>query len=165
MLLPNVDDDIIFVYTHIIKHFFHEGIGLRQICDFVRLLWKYIDEVNVGLLDIRIRSMGLETEWKTFGVIACNYLGFPIERFPFYSQSSIWKRKANKSLSFIIRVGNFGQNRDKSYYNRFPFIFVKCKSFVRRISDYLTVFAIFPLDASMAFLRTLISGTKAIVFK
>ena len=88
VLLPNVDDDIIFVYTHIIKHFFHEGIGLRQICDSVRLLWKYIDEVNVGLLDIRIRSMGLETEWKTFGVIACNYLGFPIERFPFYSQSS-----------------------------------------------------------------------------
>ena len=34
VLLPCVDNDVIFVFTHILEHFFCGGIGLRQICDW-----------------------------------------------------------------------------------------------------------------------------------
>ena len=35
--IPRADEDVIFVFTHILQHFFREGIGLRQICDWCRL--------------------------------------------------------------------------------------------------------------------------------
>lgn len=41
IFLPRVDEDIIFVFSHILQHFFIGGIGLRQICDWCRLLWTY----------------------------------------------------------------------------------------------------------------------------
>jgi len=34
VFLPSENNDVLFVFTHILKHFFHKGIGLRQICDF-----------------------------------------------------------------------------------------------------------------------------------
>ena len=38
VFLPSSNNDVFFVFTHILKHFFHGGIGLRQICDWCRLL-------------------------------------------------------------------------------------------------------------------------------
>ena len=63
ILLPNPDDDVIFVFTHILKHFFHYGIGLRQVCDWCRLIYTYRDSLNNGLLESRLRKMGLMSEW------------------------------------------------------------------------------------------------------
>ena len=44
VFLPSPDNDVIFVFTHILKHFFDGGIGLRQVCDWCRLLWTYKDK-------------------------------------------------------------------------------------------------------------------------
>lgn len=70
VFLPSPDNDAIFVFTHILKHFYIEGIGLRQICDWCRLLWNYKDSLNYGLLISRIKAMGLMSEWKAFGALA-----------------------------------------------------------------------------------------------
>lgn len=39
VLLPSPDNDVIIVFTHFLQHFFVGGVGLRQICDWCRLLW------------------------------------------------------------------------------------------------------------------------------
>lgn len=77
VFLPAPDEDVIFVFTHILHHFFFEGIGLRQICDWCRLLYTYKDSLNYGLLESRIRKAGLMTEWKVFYSLASRYLGMP----------------------------------------------------------------------------------------
>ena len=41
VFLPSPDNDVIFVFTHFIKHFYKEGMNLRQICDWCRLLWTF----------------------------------------------------------------------------------------------------------------------------
>ncbi len=46
VLLPHADNDVIFVFTHILQHFFKGGIGVRQICDWCRLLWTYRNEID-----------------------------------------------------------------------------------------------------------------------
>ena len=38
VFLPSANNDVIIVFNHIINHFFLEGVGLRQICDWCRLL-------------------------------------------------------------------------------------------------------------------------------
>ena len=146
VLLPSADEDAIYVFTHFLGHFYKGGIGLRQICDWTRLLWKYKNSLNQELLESRIRKMGLISEWRAFGAFAVDYLGMPKEAMPLYENSKCWKKKADRICSFIIRVGNFGHNRDMSFYHKGSYLMQKIKSFGRRCGDLLKHFIIFPLD-------------------
>lgn len=87
VFLPSPDNDVIFVFTHILHHFFFEGIGLRQICDWCRLLWTYRDSLNHELLESRIREMGLMSEWKAFAAFAVKWLGMPVEAMPLFEDN------------------------------------------------------------------------------
>ena len=153
-------NDAIYVFTHILNHFYRGGIGVRQVCDWSRLLWKYRDRIDPTLLESQIRKMGLMTEWKAFGAFAVEYLGMPAEAMPFYSPDRKWQRKADRICSFIMEVGNFGHNRDNSYYNK-PFVIRKTLSFGRRCGDLMRHARIFPMD-SLRFLPGIVfNGVKA----
>lgn len=67
--------DVMFVFSHILQHFFKEGIGLRQICDWCRLMWTYRDSLNHGFLESRIKKAGVMTEWNFF-YIPCSRLSW-----------------------------------------------------------------------------------------
>lgn len=112
VFLPNADEDVVFVFSHILQHFYKEGIGLRQICDWCRLLWTYRETIDRKLLEKRLRMMGVMTEWKSFAALVVDYLGMPVEAIPYYSDSRKWSRKARKIMTFIFETGNFGHNRD-----------------------------------------------------
>jgi len=171
VFLPSPDNDVIFVFTHILHHFFFEGIGLRQICDWCRLLWTYKDKLNHGLLESRIRKMGLMSEWKAFGALAIEYLGFPKDSMPLLDSSNVqefkkFKWKADKICKFVLEVGNFGHNklvqgsngsRVQGYYWR------KFKSFWGRLRDMLRHFQLFPKDSIVFFGGVLRSGLHAAV--
>lgn len=147
IFLSGSDIDVLFIFTHILKHFFRNGIGLRQICDWCRLLWTYKDSLNHGLLESRIQKMGIMTEWKAFAALAVEHLGMPVEAMPLYSDDKRWEKKSEKILDFIFEAGNFGHNRDDSYANKYPPIIRKLISFGRHNRDSVRYFPIFPLDA------------------
>lgn len=163
VFLPSVDNDIIFIFTHFLKHFYKGGIGLRQICDWCRLLWTYRDSVDIPLLDVRLRSMGLMTEWKAFASYAVDYLGMPAESMPLYEDSGRWTRKARRIQSFILKVGNFGHNRDMSYYNKYTYLVRKTISMGRRLGDLARHTLIFPLDSFRFLPSILFHGFEAAV--
>jgi hypothetical protein len=146
VFLPSADIDVLFIFTHILKHFFRNGIGLRQICDWCRLLWTYKDSLNHGLLESRIQKMGIMTEWKAFASLAVKYLDMPVEAMPLYSDEEKWKKKAGKILAFIIKTGNFGHNRDTGYSKKYPAPISKLISFYRHTKDSVRYFTIFPMD-------------------
>ena len=118
VFLPSYNNDVFFVFTHILKHFFHGGIGLRQICDWCRLLWTSRESLNISLLENRIERAGITTEWKAFAAYAVDYLGMPIEAMPLYTPQNKWSRKARRINDYIIKVGNFGHNRNLTYYSK-----------------------------------------------
>lgn len=159
VFLPSADNDIIFIFTHFLKHFYKGGLGLRQICDWCRLLWTYRNEVNEGLLEERLRAMGLMTEWKAFGAFAVDILGMPCDALPLYDGSIHWKRKAQYILSFILMSGNMGHNRDRSYRNN-PFVIRKVYSMGRRVGDMLNHARIFPLDSIRFLFSIVINGIR-----
>lgn len=158
VFLPNADEDVIFVFSHILQHFFKEGIGLRQICDWCRLLWTYKDSIDRHLLERRLKLMGAMTEWKAFAAFVVNYLGMPIEAMPFYSESSKWSGKAEKIMAFVLETGNFGHNRDYSYYKKYPFVIFKAISLWRHLKDFGRYFVIFPWDAMKVTWRRMCVG-------
>lgn len=162
VLLPEPNNDVIFVFTHILHHFFFEGIGLRQLCDWCRLLWTYKESLNVSLLDKRLHEMGIVSEWKAFAAYAVKYLGMPVDAMPLYSEDSRWGKKAFRINAFVLDVGNFGykQRRDfrgMSYLKR------KFVSFFCRLSDMLRHVRIFPLDSIRFLGGVLRSGLYAAV--
>ena len=147
VFLPSFNNDVFFIFTHILKHFFHGGIGLRQICDWCRCLWVCKDTLDISLLEERISRAGITTEWKAFAAYAVEYLGMPIEAMPLYSLDKKWTRKARSINNYVLRVGNFGHNRDTSYYRNKPYLIRKTISFWRRTSDSFNHFFIFPCDS------------------
>lgn len=148
VLLPAPDNDVIFVFTHFLEHFFGNGVGLRQICDWCRLLWTYRNRLNVSLLEKRLRKAGLMTEWKAFASLAVNSLEMPKESMPLYDDSNRWKRMARRVLDIIMETGNMGHNRDMSYQQRYSVPVYKLISFCRNTWDSMRRFMIFPKDVA-----------------
>ena len=147
VVMPDADNNAIYIFTHILKHFYKGGIGLRQLCDWCRLLWSYRNEIDVAKLEKRLRKMRLVTEWKTFGAFAVERLGMPVKAMPLYDPSGKWKRKAQRIEDFIMMSGNFGHNRDSSYFNKYPYIIWKAFSMKRRVGDLIMHARLFPLDS------------------
>lgn len=161
--LLSAENDTFYVFTHILQHFYKGGIGLRQICDWCRLLYTYRESLNVGLLESRIKRAGLMSEWRAFGAFSVNYLGMPIEAMPFLNvnECTSLKKKADRLCSFIMEVGNFGHNRDTSYYGRYPFVIRKAISAWRRTKDIFHHIMIFPLDSLRFFLNIMFNGVRS----
>lgn len=165
--LPGIDNNILFIFTHFMKHFYKGGIGLRQICDWCRLLWTYRSEVNVKLLEERLKKMGMTSEWKAFGAFAAIYLGLPLTayRLVFLDEKELrkYKKKAERIRVFIMEVGNFGHNRDTSYYSKYPFLVRKTISMGWRIGDLFRHARIFPLDSLRFFPKLMYDGLRSAV--
>jgi len=147
VLLPAPDEDVIIVFTHILHHFFFEGIGLRQICDWCRLLWKYRSEIDVKLLENRLRAACLMTEWQAFAALAVDWLGMPVEAMPLYSADARWSRMGARIVADVLKVGNFGHNRKPSTHRPQPYLRRKFRSFWARLGSMLRHFLIFPRDS------------------
>ena len=162
VFLPTVDNDVIFVFTHILHHFFFEGIGLRQICYWCRLLWTYRNVIDVAGLTLRLDEMGIMSEWKAFATYAVEYLGMPAEAMPLLGEEAKWSRKAARINAFVLEVGNFGHKQRRDF-SGMSYLKRKFVSFWGRLSDMLRHFRIFPLDSIRFFGGVLRSGLHAAV--
>ena len=161
--LPSPDNDIIIVFTHFLQHFFVGGVGLRQICDWCRLLWTYRSKIDVAKLDGRLREMGILSEWKVFGAFAVELLGMPVEAMPLVDENlkPSLRRKARRICRVVLEAGNFGHNKDNSYRSKYPKLVVKSITFFRRLGEYARLFAIFPADTPRFFVTYVGRRTKA----
>ena len=163
VFMPYFDEDVFYVFSHILHHYFRGGIGLRQVCDWCRLLWAYRDSVNLFLLESRLKKAGMMTEWKTFAALAVNALGMPYEAMPFYENSYKWQRKAERVLTFIMETGNFGHNRDLSFRQEQSAIKRKVQIFLYITGDSVRHFRNFPLDSIKVWWCMMKKGLNSLV--
>ena len=161
--IPSADNDVVFVFCHILQHFYKSGVGLRQICDWCRLLWTFRDSLDRELLSRRLRSMGAHGEWRAFAALAVEYLGMPVEAMPLYSPSARWSRKARRILSCVLKTGNMGHNQDWSYEKTRPYLVRKCISFGRHCGGMLRHIAIFPWHSVVVWGRMIVGGVSGVL--
>lgn len=100
VFLPSPDNDVFFVFTHFIKHFYKEGMTLRQVCDWCRLLWTFRNKIDIVLLEKRLKRAKLMGEWRAFAALAVLHLGMPAEAMPLYDENS--KVKGSRLVEFIL---------------------------------------------------------------
>ena len=156
VFLPSPDNDVIFVFTHILHHFYIEGIGLRQICDWCRLLYRYRSELDLRLLESRIRKMGLISEWKAFYNLANRYLGMPDYGEGLMVHDSRYDKKADRIMEFVLETGNFGHNRERTASK--SYMGGKLASTFRKLKDFGHHMRIFPIDSVKFFCYFAIDG-------
>ena len=147
VFLPSANNDVIIIFNHIINHFFLEGVGLRQICDWCRLMWMYKDSLNYGLLEQRIKRAGLMSEWKAFYNLASRYLGMPDLGGGIMASDSRFDKKADWIMEYVLESGNFGHNRDVSYRVKNSAAVVNTITLWRRICDFAKFTRVFPVDS------------------
>lgn len=154
--IPKADEHVFLVFTHFLRHFFIEGVGLRQICDWCRMLWAHRESLDYELLEERVRKAGLVTEWQAFAALTVNYLGMPVEAMPMLNENDNenekLKGKAEKVLERILKSGNFGHNNDLSYRSKYNGIAYKAVATWRRFVDFASMIPIFPVDAPKFFM-------------
>lgn len=163
VILPSPDNDAVFIFSHILQHFFRGGIGVRQICDWCRLLWRYRDSIDRTQLESRVLSMKIMTEWRAFAAMSVRYLGMPESAMPFYSSATKWKRKSDQIVKIVLRDGNFGHNHDNSYQQRYPPYLRKLISLCRITVYCSRDFLIFPVDSMRVWSKLFINGMKRII--
>lgn len=167
IFMLGVENDIFYVFVHFVNHFYEGGIGLRQICDWCRLLWTHRESLNHGLLESRIRKAGLMSEWRTFGAFAVEYLGMPVSAVPLLNENNIYyeklREKAERIKDYILMSGNFGHNRDMSYFCKYPYVVRKFYSMKMRVGDLINHAWIFPIDSLQFFPRIMWNGIRSAV--
>ena len=159
ILLLGRENDVIYVFIHFLNHFYKGGVGVRQICDWCRLLWSLRDSLDIGKLESRLKSMGVMSEWKAFGMYAVQYLGMPKEAMPFYAADEKWKRKAKRIHQFIMKTGNMGHNRRTKKKSN-SLLLKKMRSSKERFCDLANHLMIFPLDTLKFSLSIFLNGLR-----
>lgn len=167
VFLLGKENDIVYVFVHFFNHFYKEGVGLRQLCDWCRLMWTYRDEMDWKKIESRIKEMGLLSEWKAFYALAVFYLGLPftVDGLLLDGEKELerYRQKADRIMDFILKAGNMGHNRDVSHFSRYPYLIRKCVSMGRRISDLINHARIFPLDSLRFFPKIMWNGLRSAV--
>lgn len=109
MKVPTLEPTInaIYVFIHLFFHFLREGVSLRQLCDWAMVLHHYRDDIDRGALTDVLKKLDLQKAYCAIGAILVDYLGLPVDDFPFElgEEDREWKEKV---LNDIFKGGNFG---------------------------------------------------------
>lgn len=155
--VPPVAFDAVYILNHTWHHFVNGGIGLRQVCDWVRYLHCFHDSIDHEILENDLRQFGLLKVWKIFAYIAVNDLKLPACECPLYEEG--YSRLAAKVLDRILEEGNFGRHSDGGRTPR-PKGYSSGKFHSFRISTirYMKLFPYFPGLAVRYYLHYIFNG-------
>lgn len=106
--------NVLYVFVHIFQHLISDGIGLRQFCDWARVLSVQHDEIDVEVLERHLKGIGLDKAFTGLGAILTDYLGLPAERFP-YAITEKDHQRVVSLMNDILQKGNFGRNQPSGY--------------------------------------------------
>ena len=162
IFLPSADNDVILVFTHFLGHFYGGGIGLRQVCDWARLLYTYKDIIDRKKLYVRLKKMGLMTEWLSFESFANDYLGMPDVLLLTDKNKDRYRKKAHQINQLILDSGNMGHNKDESYRERHTGLVLNIITLWRRLCEYAKILLLFPKNTPKFFLYYCYSRIKSI---
>ena len=114
--LPPPNFNALYIFYHAFHHFVSDGVGCRQLCDWVMCLSKFNNQIDRDILKSDLESFGLLRTWQIFGYIAVYQMGLKEDAFPFYTDE--FKEVSQEFiLNDIMSQGNFGRY-DKKWETR-----------------------------------------------
>lgn len=142
-----------YVFGHMFRHFLYEGVGFRQLCDWMMLLHARKDHIDTEALRKLVESMGMMKPWQTFGCVLVEVMGLPADEFPLYD--SRYNGLVGKVISRILEEGNFGKRRAIFRNKGESYLLNKARSFFSHFIRVYELFSVFPAHAFRQLWHTL----------
>lgn len=98
----------VYLFVHIYHHFLKEGIGLRQLVDWMMFLKRHKNDIERKQIIAILEHLGYMRAYGAFGCILTDYLGLSEDDFPIKLTSED-KKYTKDILSIIVRYGSFGK--------------------------------------------------------
>ena len=156
--LPPVRFDAVFIFTHLVRHYFGGGIGLRQVCDWMRFMHSHAEEIDREQLRADLDWLGLMKIWQAFAAMAVEQLGCPRESLPFYEVGV--EQRGEQILRYIMESGNFGYYDERTKSNSKVYIVRRFVAFWGHLQMKFRNFAAFPEESVYGIPSFLKDGMK-----
>lgn len=163
VLLPPVAFNAVYLFAHGWHHFISGGVGLRQLCDWVRHLHVNAKALQDVDLEPRLRHFGLWTAWRVWASLAVDFLGLPAEECPSYDPR--FHARAERALEHIIQEGNFGQYNPHRTHRPEGYLSGKWHTYSYFLSRTRTLMRIDPGFVLQTIPGYFTTGVRAIVVK
>lgn len=106
MLRPTPSLNLLVLHSHVMKHAFGRGVGLRQICDLARAYYSYDGMYDTEELLDMYRKAGLTSWTRMVHAFLTDYLGLGKEFLPYAEPYA----DASEFLRRVMLAGNFGRS-------------------------------------------------------
>lgn len=106
--VPSSTVNLLLLNTHILKHLFGRGIGLRQFCDMARAYHTLHNVCDSDMLRNYCQKVGIMRWTRQLHAVLTRCLGLPTEELPFPDCDAA---VSPHLLNQVLRDGNFGQER------------------------------------------------------
>ncbi len=107
---PSDEYNAFYIFSHLFHHFLINGLGARQLCDWMLFLRARSSHIDMSSLETILRRLDMLKPWQAFGCVLVKYFGMPAESFPFYDSAQ--EHKADNIVRRLLDEGNFGKERD-----------------------------------------------------
>ena len=156
--VPSADFDALYIFLHLLQHFFCGGLGLRQLGDMAMALHTHKGEIDEQKLIERLERMKLVSEWKAFITFLVNYLGLPEQEAPLYDDK--YTKQADRIWKYIRKTGNFGKNKSRRYGTNSSYLLRKAESLIRNTNSFADHIQLFPADSFKFFWYYFATGIR-----
>ena len=134
---PTVDFNVIFQLAHIMRHFFDEGIGLRQLLDYFYVLRLFMndrgdDVQGIQSIQSTLRYLGMYKFAGAVLFVMKEIFGLEDE----YLIVPVDKRRGKTLLKDIVKGGNFGKYSNLAKYSGGTKFFMKIWRNMHFIREY-----------------------------
>ena len=141
-----------------VRHYFGGGIGLRQVCDWMRFMHNHAEEIDRDQLRADLDRLGLMKIWQAFAAMAVEQLGCPRESMPFYEVGV--EQRGEQILRYIMESGNFGYYDERTKSNSKVYIVRRFVAFWGHLQMKFRNFAAFPEESVYGIPSFLKDGMK-----
>lgn len=128
--------NVLLLLAHMLDHFYCEGVGLRQLCDYALFLDKEYANIDKHRLMKALTELSMSKTYRVMGALCVRHLGLPSDRLMISPTTADYKL-ADAIMRDCLRGGNFGRSDHPGrstvwkwlcYYIRFMWRLVKFRN-------------------------------------
>ena len=104
----SLDEHLLYVICHAMKHFVSCGTGIRQVCDITMYINKYDNQINWDYIWKEITSLGYDTLFMNFLQIGIDYLGLEESKIMYNQNKDKYYINTENLIQDIMDGGVYG---------------------------------------------------------
>ena len=153
---PSDEYNAFYIFSHLFHHFLINGLGARQLCDWMLFLRSRSSHIDMQSLKTTLERLDMLKPWQAFGCVLVKYFGMPADSFPFYDAAQ--EGKAAKIVKRLLNEGNFGKERDVYKKRGKIYIINKTWAMFAHIGRSLGLLFLFPRHSFRQIWHTISNG-------